>query len=68
MNEQRKRIRRVLRESPSLRALPGEIFLEEYQDARKQAAIETGLPLSTFPERPDFTVDNALDDGFELQE
>ena len=35
-----------------------------YRRARREAAAETGLPLSTFPETCPFTLEQALDDDF----
>ena len=58
--EQRTRILRVLRRSPSLRSYPAEILAEEYALARPLAAAETGLPLGTFPEACPFAVEDVL--------
>lgn len=64
MIEQRRRIRRLLRESPSLRSeVPGMIE-EEYLDIRRQAAAETGLPLTMFPDTCPWTVEQILDSTF----
>jgi len=62
--EQRSRIARRLKESPSLRSYPGEILEEEYRLARRKAAAETGLPISTFPEECPFTIEQVLDPDF----
>ena len=62
--EQRRRIRRLLRESPSLRPEILSLIEEEYCDVRRQAAIETRLPLTTFPTTCPWTVEQILDDAF----
>ncbi|MBK8755173.1 MAG: DUF29 domain-containing protein [Candidatus Competibacteraceae bacterium] len=52
----------LVKDSPSLRPkLP--LFVEDvYPRARRKAANETGLPLSTFPEQCPFTPDQITDD------
>lgn len=40
------------------------LFTEAYRSARKEAAAETGLPLTTFPLECPFTMDQALDEDF----
>jgi len=50
IGEQRRRLLRLLRESPSLKHGLGELIAEAYQRARDQAALETGLPIGTVPE------------------
>jgi hypothetical protein len=62
--EQRKRLLRLLRENPSLRAYPAEILAEEHQIARLKAAGETGLPLERFSEACPFTLAEILDEAF----
>jgi Domain of unknown function DUF29 len=47
--EQRSRIRRLLRDSPSLRQTLEEVAREVYPEAVEQAAIETGLSETGFP-------------------
>ena len=59
--EQRDEIEAELLDSPSLRASQDELFMRAYGTARKKAAIETHLPLETFPEAPPFTLAQALD-------
>ena len=53
---------RRLRKNPGLKPSQLELLAEAYQDARKEAAAETGLPLSTLPETCPFTLEQALDD------
>ena len=57
----RREIARLLRDSPSLKPQLSELATEEYRGARQQAADETGLPLSTFPDQCPFTVEQLLD-------
>jgi hypothetical protein len=59
--EHRKRLNKALQESPSLRPYFNQIFAESYQTARRMAAIETGLELSTFPDLSPFTPEVTLD-------
>ena len=62
--EQRRRLARAIKLSPSLRDYPAEVFIECYLAGRLQAAAETGIDFTLFPEQPPFTVEQALDDGF----
>jgi Domain of unknown function DUF29 len=55
-------IRRLLKDSPSLRPQAPTLAVEEYPGARRKAAKETGLPLNTFPEHCPFTVDQITGD------
>ena len=64
IREQRRGIRAVLRDSPSLRRYPNEVFEEQYLGARLEASAETGIDFTLFPEEPPFTVEQALDDDF----
>jgi hypothetical protein len=52
------------RRNPSLRAKANEIVDEIYPDARREAAIETGLPLDTFPAQCPFTLAQLRDDEY----
>jgi len=49
VSEQRRRIKRLLKEMPSLANLIGDYLLDLYPDAVAGAAAETGLPKATFP-------------------
>ena len=64
IREQRRRIKLVGRDSPSLRGYPSAVFVDEYLGARLKAADETGIDFSLFPETCPFTVEEALDDDF----
>jgi len=62
--EHRRRIRKIFKSSPSLRNYFQQIFDECYLDARKQAKIETRLPLEHFPVNSPFTSQQVLDEDF----
>ena len=52
----------LLEESPSLKPQLEKLAAKEYPQARKNAAGETGLPLTTFPENCPFTVEQITGD------
>lgn len=58
--EQRQRITAVIEDSPSLAPFPASILVRCYVDARTQAALETGLPETGFPETCPFPVEEVL--------
>ena len=62
--EQRSRLRRLLRQSPSLVPLVPQTIQEEYAEARQRASEETGLPLTAFPAAYPWTVEQVLDTDF----
>ena len=62
--EHRRRLRKLLRESPSLVPYAREIFTECYADSCEQAVAESGLSLEAFPGEPPFTLDQVLDPRF----
>lgn len=62
--EHRDRIDKAFRDSPSLRPYCASIFADCYSLARKKAAVETGLPLTTFPERASYTIESTLNPDF----
>jgi hypothetical protein len=49
IREQRRRAHRQLRKNPGLKSRLEEALEAGYEDARDEAAIETGLPTRTFP-------------------
>ena len=59
--EQRQRIATVIEDSPSLESFPALIIDRCYADARSQAALETGLPSTAFPEHCPFAIEQVLD-------
>lgn len=62
--EQRMRIARILRGSPSLKRYPREVFGECYLSGRLLASKDTGIDFTLFPEAAPFTVEQALDLDF----
>lgn len=58
--EQRTRIRKLLKASPSLQSFLEDSIDECYQDARLQAEAETGLAIVIFPEICPYTVEEIL--------
>lgn len=64
MYDSRSQIRRKLEDSPSLKSYPEQILEKEYQRARRAAAKQTGLDLTTFPSTCPYSTDQVLDDWF----
>jgi hypothetical protein len=64
IHEQRTRIARIIRESPSLSRYPAEALLSEYEFARWSAIQEAGLPEATFPVECPFSIEQILDPAF----
>jgi len=62
--EHRRRLREAFGDSPSLKRYFNECFDQCYQDARRQAKIETKLAIATFPEISPFTAEQCLDQDF----
>ena len=62
--EHRRRIAKLLRDSPSLTAYIDSIFSDCYEDAREQAYLETGLPLERFPADCPYEIADVLDRQF----
>ena len=62
--EHRRRVRDLLKDSPSLKPYFEEVFAECYEDAIDQASIETELPKSTFPRSCPYTIAQVLEAGF----
>jgi Domain of unknown function DUF29 len=59
--EHRLRILKQLKESPSLKPYLEQVFAECYEDGILRAAVETGLPIDTFPTNLPFTIEAVLD-------
>jgi Domain of unknown function DUF29 len=59
--EHRLRLNKQLKESPSLKPYGEEVFQECYDHALLRAAVETGLPNTTFPSQSPFTNQEVLD-------
>jgi hypothetical protein len=62
LRTQRRHIRDLLQESPSLRRLVPELMQEAYPDAVKDAVDETGLPAEHFPNSCPYAPDDVLDE------
>lgn len=62
--EHRRRIRKAVRDSPSLKPYLEEVFAECYLDAVEQASAETELPIDSFPELCPYQLVEVLDSGF----
>ena len=64
IREQRRRIEKLLRESPSLRPIVGQLIPEAFTEARDKAAEETGLAETTFPSECPFSLEQILAEDF----
>lgn len=62
--EHRRRLKKALKESPSLKPYLNTILDESYQESVKQAKAETKLPLDTFPQQCTYSLTSILDDEF----
>ena len=62
--DQRQELERHLKVNPSLKPKRSTIFSKAYADARKVAAVETGISLPTFPKEAPFTYAQAMDEDF----
>ncbi|MBK1987034.1 DUF29 domain-containing protein [Sphaerospermopsis aphanizomenoides BCCUSP55] len=62
--EQRRQIAYTLADSPSLKAILNDVFLDCYQDARKDTINKYQLSSNLFPEEPPFSVTEVLDADF----
>ena len=61
---QRRELRRLLQQNPSLRPLVPGAVTDGYPDARLDAGDETGLPLATLPATCPWTPEQVLDADF----
>ncbi len=62
INNGRYQLEELLDESPSLKPQLASLAKKAYLNARRIAADETGLPLTTFPEQFPFTLDQITGD------
>jgi hypothetical protein len=62
--EHRRRVNDDLQDSPSLVSYVSEIVQPCYDNARKQAEAETGLPISSFPLDCCYTIEQILNPEF----
>lgn len=61
---QRRDLSEELKDSPSLRSYPYDIFTRIYDNAREDAADGARVPVKTFPKDPPFTLEQVLDPAF----
>lgn len=61
---QRRDIRQLLQQSPSLRRLVPEMIEVDFLEVRFDASQQTGLSLETFPETCPWTTEQLLDETF----
>ena len=64
IHEQRRRISRIIDDSPSLKAYPAANVRDAYPSARLLAAKDTGIDFTLFPETCPFTAEQILDPDF----
>ncbi len=64
LRTQRREIRKLLEQSPSLRPQVSELMRDAYPDAVKDAVDETGLPLDRFPVDCPYVPDDVLAEGY----
>ncbi|AFZ26715.1 protein of unknown function DUF29 [Cylindrospermum stagnale PCC 7417] len=62
--EQRRQIIYTLADSPSLKSILNELFLDCYADARNDTLRKYQLSLELFPEQPPFSLDQVLNSDF----
>jgi len=60
----RREIQLILADSPGLKNYPLSVLEKAYTPARKDAADETGLPLTTFPESCPYSMEFVLNQEF----
>jgi hypothetical protein len=60
----RKQIKRLLKDSPSLKPYLKDFFEECYQDGCEIVSKRSQLPLNTFPEKPIAPLDQILDENW----
>ncbi|MDG2991253.1 DUF29 domain-containing protein [Candidatus Synechococcus calcipolaris G9] len=61
ITDARTQIELAIEDSPSLRSYPADQLAETYQRARRQAAKQTGIDASVFPETCPYPLDVVLD-------
>ena len=64
IREQRRRIARIVADSPSLAAYPTDLLDDVHLSARLAASTETGIAFDVFPESCPFTMQEILDAAF----
>lgn len=64
VNTQRDEIAKIITDSPSLRPAVQETLPSAYASARRDASVETNLPLARFPAECPFSVEDVLSGEF----
>jgi len=64
LRTQRREIRKLLQQSPSLRPQVPDLIRAAYPDAVKDAVDETGRPPATFPGTCPYTPEEVMDEGY----
>jgi hypothetical protein len=64
LRTQRREIRKLLKQSPSLRRQVPDLMREAYPDALKDAVDESGLPAERFPVDCPYVVDDVLAEDY----
>lgn len=60
IRNQRLALKYLIKDSPSLKRLIPEVLPDAWSDAADEAAFETGLPISTFPESCPWDIDTQV--------
>jgi Domain of unknown function DUF29 len=64
IDQARRRIEDRIQRSPSLGPYPAQRLPLAYRRARRDASLETGFPLATFPEACEWSIAQVLDEDF----
>ena len=64
ITDSRTQIELAIEDSPSLKGYPTEQLEESYQRARRQAAKQTGILVSVFPEQCPYSLELVLDEDW----
>jgi len=64
VREARDQLRKLVRDSPSLRRKMRELFADAYDSGRNAVIIATNLPESALPEASPWSLEQVLDEGF----
>jgi Domain of unknown function DUF29 len=64
IKKQRRGIKKIIQQNPSLKANINPCLTEAYEDAREDAADETGLDKKTFPTECPYTFEQVINDDF----
>jgi hypothetical protein len=64
IGRERIRLPKRLRKNPGLKARQQALYADAYEQAREEAALETGLPLDRFPVENPYALDQTMDPDF----